>query len=825
MGFLSCSILQLVLVLQLQVLVVLSQNIINGSVPVGESLTASDSQQISSSWLSPSGDFALGFRKIQPNDGFTLSIWFYKIPNTTIVWHAQDVNTTSGLVPAGSKVTLTADRGLVLADPRGHQLWSSSLNPSNGSVHQGQMTDAGNFRLLSKDSSKDLWSSFDNPTDTLLPTQSLDVGRNLSSRRTETSIRKGKFRLSLGLDGNLELLVLNSNSLSDSDVYFNYYQTDTKAPNPSGTRLVFNQSGYMYVLLSDNSTFNLYKDLLDSPVSSTDFYHLAVLHFDGVLAQYYHPKRSTERGWRLAWSKPDNICDSSSSSEAVGNVACGYNNICNFDDTTRRPRCECPERFVLKDPSNAYGDCVPSFEMQACEQEINNETNVDVNNVYELIRLDRVNWPYGDYEKYNNYDEERCKDACLNDCFCAAVVFGSNRDCWKKKYPLSYGRRSATQSSDTLIKVLKTDVPVRATRGKDSDWLVKLIIACSVLLGTSAFANLMLIALYKKKNKSKKTNKARDNAFELNLRVFTYKELAEATGNFMEELGRGAYGIVYKGVLKMVHDSQVTVAVKKLDRVVQDNEKEFRNEVKAIGQTYHKNLVRLIGFCNEGQSRLIVYEYLPHGTLASFLFKRPRPNWKDRRRIAVEIARGILYLHEECCEQIIHCDIKPQNILLDVSYNPRISDFGLAKLLRMNQTNTLTNIRGTKGYVATEWFRNSPITSKVDVYSYGVMLLETVCCKKAVDLEDNVILIDWVYDCFRNRRLCDLIEDDLEAMEDMEMVERYVKIGIWCIQEEPGMRPNMRTVTQMLEGVAQVHDPPNPSPYSIFSCEGPVSRV
>ncbi|KAG2301225.1 hypothetical protein Bca52824_029876 [Brassica carinata] len=786
MGFLSCSILLLVLVLQLQVLVVLSQNIINGYVPVGESLTASDSQQISSSWLSPSGDFALGFRKIQPNDGFTLSIWFAKIPNTTIVWHAQDVNTTSGLVPAGSKVTLTADRGMVLTNLQGKQLWSSSLNPSNGSVYQGRMTDAGNFRLLSKDSSTDFWSSFDNPTDTLLPTQSLDVGRNLSSRRTETGFRKGKFRLQLGPDGNLQLLVLNSNSLSDSDVYFQYYESNTKGPNP-GTSLVFNQSGYMYVLLSDNSTLTL-NDNKEAPASSTDYYHLAVLHFDGVLAQYYHPKENMERGWRLAWSKPDNICGSSNPG-AVGNVACG------------RPRCECPERFMLKDPSNAYGDCVPSFEMQACQQE-NNETNVDAN-VYELFRLDRVNWPYGDYEKYNSYNEESCKAACLNDCFCAAVVFGADQICWKKKYPLSYGHRAATISSDTLIKVLKrsqlkTDVPVTAKRGQDRDWFIKLIIACSVLLGTSAFANLMLLALYRKRSKSKKTNKARDisaaNAFELNLRVFTYKELAEATGTFIEELGRGAYGIVYKGVLKVVGDSQVTVAVKKLDRVVQDNEKEFKNEVRAIGQTYHKNLVRLIGFCNEGQSRLIVYE----------------PNWKDRRRIAVEIARGILYLHEECCEQIIHCDIKPQNILLDESYCPRISDFGLAKLLRMNQTNTLTNIRGTKGYVATEWFRNNPITSKVDVYSYGVVLLEIVCCKKAVDLEDNVILIDWAYDCFRNRRLDDLMEDDLEAMEDMEMVERYVKIGIWC--------------------VAQVHDPPNPSPYSIFSCEeylscGPVSRV
>ncbi|WZZ37130.1 hypothetical protein YC2023_020531 [Brassica napus] len=136
------------------------------------------------------------------------------------------------------------------------------------------MTDAGNFRLLSKDSSKDLWSSFDNPTDTLLPlrvpaatTKSLDVGRNLSSRRTETDFGKGKFRLHLGLDGNLQLLVLNSNSLSDSDVYFHYYESRTKEPNP-GTRLVFNRSGYMYVLLSSKQQLNAYSQQGSSRLST-----------------------------------------------------------------------------------------------------------------------------------------------------------------------------------------------------------------------------------------------------------------------------------------------------------------------------------------------------------------------------------------------------------------------------------------------------------------------------------------------------------------------------------------------------------------------------
>uniref|UniRef100_A0A0D3E1N6 non-specific serine/threonine protein kinase n=1 Tax=Brassica oleracea var. oleracea TaxID=109376 RepID=A0A0D3E1N6_BRAOL len=806
MGFLTWSIIHLFLLLQLQTPVVLSQNIINGSVLVGESLTASESQQFSSSWRYPSGDFALGFRKIRPNNGFTLSIWFDKIPDKTIVWHAQAVNTNTGFVPAGSKVTLTADGGLVLTGPRGQLHWSSSLPPSSSSVSRGLITDVGEFGLFSQDSTVALWSSFDHPTDTLLPTQSLEIGNNLPSRLTETSFKKGRFRLHLFDNGDLQLLVLNSKTLAERDVYFQYYKTDTKEPNP-GTRIVFNQSGHMYVLLSDNST----RFIKSVSVSSRDDYLRAVLHFDGVFAQYSHSKGEGSNGWESVLAVPENICRISKPDIAVGNIL----------EDTNRPKCQCPERFSLLDTSDEYGDCKADFEMQTC--------GPSNNNTYELIRVDRTNWPYGDYQMYKEYDEERCRQACLDDCFCAAVVFGNDRVCWAKKFPLSYGQRSPngenydSRNSYTLIKVLKVggaDAPSAKDRGKDRDWL---IIACSVLLGTSAFVNFIFLALYgRSKTAKKKPNQGGDigvaAAVELNLRVFTYDgELLAATGDFMEELGRGAFGIVYKGFLKLSNDSEVTVAVKKLDRVAQENEKEFKNEVKVIGQIHHKNLVRLIGFCNEGHSRMIVYEFIPHGTLANFLFRRPRPSWEDRRRISIGIARGILYLHEECSEQIIHCDIKPQNILLDEYYNPRISDFGLAKLLMMDQTHTLTNIRGTKGYVAPEWFRNSPITSKVDVYSYGVMLLETVCCKKAVDLEDSVILIDWAYYCYQNRRLDDLIQDDLDAIDDMEMVERYVKIGIWCIQEEPRMRPNMRHVTQMLDGVAQVHDPPNPFPYSTFS--------
>ncbi|XP_052116375.1 G-type lectin S-receptor-like serine/threonine-protein kinase LECRK2 [Arachis duranensis] len=248
--------------------------------------------------------------------------------------------------------------------------------------------------------------------------------------------------------------------------------------------------------------------------------------------------------------------------------------------------------------------------------------------------------------------------------------------------------------------------------------------------------------------------------------------------------------------------------------MVKENEEEFKTEVSTFGRTNHRNLIQLLGFCNEGDHRMLVYEFMSKGSLASFLFDTTeRPSWFQRMQIALETARGILYLHEECSTQIIHCDIKPQNVLLDESFTAKISDFGLAKLLKIGQSRTNTRIRGTKGYVAPEWFRNMPITIKVDVYSYGVLLLEIICCRRSFEAnaenENQMVLTDWAYDCFHERKLDLLVKDDKEALADMKMVEKYVMLSLWCIQEDPLLRPSMKKILQMLEGSIDVPAPPD----------------
>ncbi|KAK9110450.1 hypothetical protein Sjap_018510 [Stephania japonica] len=207
------------------------------------------------------------------------------------------------------------------------------------------------------------------------------------------------------------------------------------------------------------------------------------------------------------------------------------------------------------------------------------------------------------------------------------------------------------------------------------------------------------------------------------------------------------------------------------------------------------------------------------GSLANFLFNsdlQQRPSWGERLQIALNVARGILYLHEECETQIIHCDIKLQNILMDESGCAKIGDFGLAKLLKPDQTNTFTGIRGTRGYVAPEWHRNLPVTVKVDVYSFGILLLEIVCCRRNLDMnrsEYEAVLADWVYECFENGELGKLVSSEDQQEVDMNRFDRAVRVALWCIQDEPSLRPSMKKVVLMLEGTIDIPTPPGPSSF------------
>jgi len=190
---------------------------------------------------------------------------------------------------------------------------------------------------------------------------------------------------------------------------------------------------------------------------------------------------------------------------------------------------------------------------------------------------------------------------------------------------------------------------------------------------------------------------------------FSFAELETATNNFSEMIGKGGFKTVYKGTLS----SNREVAVKKLEGV-DKGEVQFRAEVTIVGRIHHMNLVRMMGFCAEGEHRMLVYEYIPKGSLDSYLFSEGKNvlQWNQRYSIAVGMTRGIAYMHEECLDWVFHCDIKPQNILLDDNFVPKVSDFGLDKLVDREHTLCFSTIKGMRGYLVPKWVRNLPITAK-----------------------------------------------------------------------------------------------------------------
>ncbi|CAM0878813.1 unnamed protein product [Alopecurus aequalis] len=282
---------------------------------------------------------------------------------------------------------------------------------------------------------------------------------------------------------------------------------------------------------------------------------------------------------------------------------------------------------------------------------------------------------------------------------------------------------------------------------------------------------------------------------------YTYSEIMKITSSRKDQLGNGGYGVVFKGRL---HDGCL-VAVKFL-HVCKGNGDEFVNEVMSIGRTSHVNVVSLHGFCLEGSKRALIYEYMPNGSLDKYIYsENPKEilGWERLYEIAIGIARGLEYLHHSCNMRIVHFDIKPQNILLDKDFSPKIADFGLAKLCHTKESRlSMTGARGTIGFIAPEVHSRTfgVVSTKSDVYSYGMMLMEMVGgrrnVKTIVEKSSEKYFPDWIYDHLER-------DDGLEACEVTaeieEIARKMILIGLWCIQVIPMYRPTITKVLEMFE--------------------------
>ncbi|CAH8357489.1 unnamed protein product, partial [Eruca vesicaria subsp. sativa] len=759
----------------------------SSTIPLGSVLYTSGSNQ---SWPSPNFTFSVSFLPSSSPNSFLAAVAF---AGNICIWSAGSVDSRGSLrlSPSGS---------LRLTNGSNATVWDSGTDGLG--VVLASIEDSGNLVLLNNKSNP-VWSSFDHPTDTIVQSQNFTAGKVL---------RSGNYSFQLEARGNLTL------KWNNSTTYWSQGLNSSFSSNLSSPSLSLQTNG---VVLMFDSTLTggaetIYSD--DYGEGSSNTFRFLKLDDDGNLRIYSSASRNSGP-LSPHWSAVANQC--------LVYGYCGDFGICSYNDTT--PICMCPSRnFDLVDVNDRRKGCKRKVELSDCS---GNATMLDLGNTRLITDHNDPN------SEVFFAGSSPCRSNCLVSTTCLASVSLSDGsgNCWQKQRGSFFtGYQSSSLPSTSYVKVCGPVLPNKPLVGTQGDgnnsrvhlWVVAVAVVAG-LLGLAA-VEVGLWWCCCRNNPKFGTLSSHYTLLEYASGApvqFPYRELQRCTKSFKEKLGAGGFGSVYRGVLS----NKTMVAVKQLEGIEQ-GEKQFRMEVATISSTHHLNLVRLIGFCSEGRHRLLVYEFMRNGSLDSFLFTTDSAKlltWEYRFNIALGTAKGITYLHEECRDCIVHCDIKPENILVDDNCTAKVSDFGLAKLLnpKDNRHKNMSSVRGTRGYLAPEWLANLPITSKSDVYSYGMVLLEIVSGQRNFNVSEKTNhkkFSIWGYEEFEKGNTEAILDKRLgeDQTVDMDQVRRMVQTSFWCIQEQPSQRPTMGKVVQMIEGITAINKPPRPKTLSEVSFSG-----
>ncbi|XP_059072036.1 G-type lectin S-receptor-like serine/threonine-protein kinase SD2-5 [Cryptomeria japonica] len=673
---------------------------------------------------------------------------------------------------AALKLTSTGE--LVLRNSDGTLAWSK--NTSTQAFQRMAIHESGNL-VLYNTSGGIIWQSFDYTTDIILPWQKFKVGQNITANISPKDTRKGCFYGILLHDG----FVMYTAS-APSKIYYRYPETPQVDLELTHSQI-------------DNQSLNMYsRGRRIPPIHFT--IPKGCLYFklgsDGRLKFYMvqkNPGRSV-LNYSPWFMKSVFQCDSPG--------ACGDYGVC------KNGQCSCPgdgKAFKPTDATEPNSGCAPRVPL-VCSQTSRRQGH----HFLELEHVAYFTYLYENASTPGLVSRDECKTLCLENCSCKAAFFryGTNFSsgyCYLESNIYSMKTMSPEDKFYNSTAYIK--IQSRSERFKS---LVVVIICVSV---GGALALFILFWARIKGYPNRRQQKVKDEdtgeddhvdwSAGLPLR-FSFQELQDATNGFSTKLGSGGFGSVYQGVLS---DSS-KIAVKRLHRAGH-GENGFRAEVETLGKIDHLNLVRLKGFCVEKFHRMLVYEYLPNGSLDKWIFFNKSHSylldWKSRSRVVLDIARGLAYLHEECQDRIIHFDIKPQNILLDQNFNAKVSDFGLAKLINREQSEVITMIRRTPGYMAPELL-NMHIIEKADIFSFGVMMIEIISGKRSRELSENG-LFSLLQVKAEEGRLLDLVYPRLENEETgiKEEAVKLIKVGMWCVQDNFTRRPAMSIVVKALEGL------------------------
>uniref|UniRef100_A0A7N2KRT9 Receptor-like serine/threonine-protein kinase n=1 Tax=Quercus lobata TaxID=97700 RepID=A0A7N2KRT9_QUELO len=652
--------------------------------------------------ISPNRDFSAGFYSVGDN-AYCFAIWFSN--SRTVVWMANRDNPVNG---KHSKLSLFDTGNLILTDATKLNVTVWATNTVSLSSVQLFLNDTGNLVLCDKEGIV-LWQSFDFPTDTLLPQQLLTRKTKLVSSRSQTNFSSGFYELSFNNDNLLRLVY---NGLDVSDIYWFYSGLE----DYNNSILVFNSLGN----LSPSDDFT---------IMSADYgamlHRRLTLDYDGNIRLYGWEEE--RQSWVVSWQAIQRPC--------IIAGACGANSFCSYVIGYGR-KCSCPSGYKMKNRSDWADGCELEVELSCKENE---------SGFLMLSHVDFYSYYGNDFGNFLNYTFDQCRDLCLAACDCIAFEYNFNKEAgYSKCYPktrLLNGYRSPELNGDVYLKLPKSYIL------SHHNPLEEFNLNCA---GDGTL-------------QSGVAKQAYDRA-AIGFRKFTYTELKKATESFSEEIGRGAGGIVYKGVLS---DNRVA-AIKHLNEA------------------------------SQGEDNLSVNVL----------------DWEKRFKIIMGTAKGLAYLHEDCLDWILHCDVKSQNILLDSTYQPKVADFGLSKLQNRDvlKNSSFSKIRGTRGYMAPEWVFNLPITSKVDVYSYGIVVLEMVTGKDpsrsvhAINdggVAEHKRLVTWVREKMNKAAantslLEEIIDPLLEGKYDIFEMKALVQVALQCIEEDKDVRPTMNQVVEML---------------------------
>ncbi|KAF7097018.1 hypothetical protein CFC21_098887 [Triticum aestivum] len=778
--------------------------------------------------VSSNGKFALGFfqpgagnisSKSSTSPGWYLAIWFNKINVITPVWVANRERPIAGPDLRATQLQISKEGNLVVLNNATQSVvWSTHITGNRTNATSTTTTSSraillgsGNL-VIESPSSEVLWQSFDDPTDVALPGAKIGwnkvTGLNRVGISWKSRIDPGLGSFSVGLETNGTRMVMVGHRGYPSQVYWSWSPDESPMQMPALRALLKmnpQTRGLVVPEYVDNSEEEYYMYTSPDEASST------FLSLDTSGQTKLNVWSQANQAWQTIYVQPIDLCRSY--------ATCGPFTVCTGSS---QPPCECMESFSRTSPQDwEMGDRTGGCSRRTPLDCNGNKSSTDV-----FHPVARVTLPYGPRSLQDippTATRGECESACLSNCSCTAYSYQDSKcSVWHGDlFSVNKDDAIEIRSEYTLyIRLAARDFP-SSTGDKRKPVLTGVVIAASVI-GFGLLMLMLLLVISRNRFSWCGVSSNATNEDSVGVVAFRYADLGRATKNFTEKLGAGGFGTVFKGALSDL----TSVAVKRLEGAHQ-GEKQFRAEVSALGLIQHINLVKLVGFCCQGDKRLLVYEHMCNGSLDSHLFESNGTvlDWSTRYQIAIGVARGLSYLHQSCHECIIHCDIKPENVLLSEAFVPKIADFGLASVIGRDFSRVLTTFRGTMGYLAPEWLSGVAITSKVDVYSFGMVLMEIISGRRNASVvhtsgSDHVAYFPvQAINKLHEGHVQSLVDPQLYGDFSLDEVERVCNVACWCIQDNELDRPTMGEVVRVLEGVKELDMPPMPRLLAAMTAE------